>query len=135
MRFKIFLLLLSASVLSAQIFWPGTRGPVGPTGPRGVTGPTGPSGTGPTGPTGPTGARGATGPTGANGATGPTAVTASSQIFVTYDSSLGSKLGVTCNVTEPSLYGITNRVAGTSFTLTGTASVTNPACFSYFIIN
>lgn len=64
-----------------------------------------------------------------------TAVTANSQIFVVYDSSLGTKLGVTCNTTIPALYGVTARTAATSFTLTATAPVTNPACFSYFIIN
>jgi hypothetical protein len=64
-----------------------------------------------------------------------TAVTANSQIFLMYDSSLGTKLSVTCNVTEPALYGVTAKVAATSFTLTSTASVTNPACFSYMIIN
>jgi len=64
-----------------------------------------------------------------------TAVTANSQIFVVYDSSLGTKLGVTCNATIPALYGVTARTAATSFTLTATAPVTNPACFSYFIVN
>jgi hypothetical protein len=65
-----------------------------------------------------------------------TAVTANSQIFVMYDSSLGAKLGVTCNTTEPGLYGITARTAATSFTITvGVAPITNPICFSYFIVN
>ena len=64
-----------------------------------------------------------------------TAVTANSQILVFYDSSLGTKLGVTCNTTEPALYGVTARVAATSFTLTSSAPITNPACFSYIIIN
>jgi hypothetical protein len=64
-----------------------------------------------------------------------TAVTANSQIFLMYDSSLGTKLSVTCNTTEPGLYGVTARVAATSFTITATVSVTNPICFSYFIIN
>jgi hypothetical protein len=64
-----------------------------------------------------------------------TAVTANSQIFLTYDSSLGTKLGVTCNVTEPALYGVTARTAATSFTITATAPTTNPACFSFFILN
>lgn len=64
-----------------------------------------------------------------------TAVTANSQILVMYDSSLGTKLGVTCNVTEPALFGVTARVAATSFTITATAPITNPACFSYFIVN
>ena len=64
-----------------------------------------------------------------------TAVTANSQILMFYDSSLGTKLGVTCNTTEPALYGVTARVAATSFTLTSSAPITNPACFSYIIIN
>ncbi len=63
------------------------------------------------------------------------AVTANSQILVTYDSSLGTKLGVTCNVTIPALYGVTARTAATSFTITATAPITNPACFSYSVIN
>ena len=64
-----------------------------------------------------------------------TAVTANSQIFVMYDSSLGTKLSVTCNTTIPALYGVTARTAATSFTSTATAPATNPACFSYFIVN
>ena len=64
-----------------------------------------------------------------------TAVTANSQIFLIYDSSLGTKLSVTCNVAEPALYGVTARVAATSFTITSSAPITNPACFSYFIVN
>lgn len=64
-----------------------------------------------------------------------TAVTANSQIFLMYDSSLGTKLGVTCNATEPALFGVTARTAATSFTITATAPITNPACFSYFIVN
>lgn len=64
-----------------------------------------------------------------------TAVTANSQIFVMYDAGLGTKLSVTCNATEPALYGITARTAGTSFTIGASVSTTNPACFSYFIVN
>lgn len=64
-----------------------------------------------------------------------TAVTANSQIFVMYDSSLGTKLSVTCNVTEPALYGVTARTGGSSFTITSTSPTANPACFSYFIVN
>jgi hypothetical protein len=64
-----------------------------------------------------------------------TAVTANSQIFLQYDSSLGTKLSVTCNATEPALYGVTARTGGTSFTITATSPVTNPACFSFFIVN
>jgi hypothetical protein len=32
-------------------------------------------------------------------------------------------------------YGVTARVAATSFTITSSAPITNPACFSYFIVN
>lgn len=67
-----------------------------------------------------------------------TAVTANSQILLTPDSSLGTKLSVTCNTDEAAvgLYKVSARTAATSFTiaLTGT-TVTNGACFSYFIIN
>jgi hypothetical protein len=64
-----------------------------------------------------------------------TAVTNTSDIVVTFDSSLGTKLGVTCNTTIPSLFGVTARSTGSSFTLTATASITNPACFNYLIVN
>lgn len=64
-----------------------------------------------------------------------TAVTANSQILVTFDSSLGTKLGVTCNTTIPALYGVTARTAATSFTITSTAPITNPACLGYLVIN
>lgn len=64
-----------------------------------------------------------------------TAVTANSQIFVQYDSSLGTRLSVTCNTT-PALPAVTARTAATSFTITVPAApVTNPACYSYFIVN
>ena len=63
-----------------------------------------------------------------------TAVTANSQIIVTWDSSLGTKLSVTCNTT-PTLAAVTARTAATSFTITTSAPDTNPACFSYSIIN
>jgi hypothetical protein len=64
-----------------------------------------------------------------------TAVTANSTILLMYDGSLGTRLGVTCNATEPALYGVTARTAGTSFTVTATAPITNPACFGYAILN
>lgn len=64
-----------------------------------------------------------------------TAVTAASQIFLMFDSSLGSVLSVTCNTTEPALYGITARTASSSFTITATMPSVNPACFSYLIVN
>jgi hypothetical protein len=64
-----------------------------------------------------------------------TAVTANSQIQLTFDSSLGTKLGVTCNSTFVQPY-VTARTAGTSFTVTvGSAPTTNPACFSFSILN
>jgi hypothetical protein len=65
-----------------------------------------------------------------------TAVTANSQIFVQEDSSLGTKLSVTCNTTTGRDYTVSARTAGTSFTITASAApVTNPACLSYFIVN
>ena len=64
-----------------------------------------------------------------------TAVTANSQIFAIFDQSLGTKLGVTCNSTTANPH-IGARVAGTSFTIhVNVSPITNPACFSYFIIN
>jgi hypothetical protein len=59
----------------------------------------------------------------------------------TEDSSLGAKLAVTCNTTSivaaaSAGFGVSARVAATSFTLTvAVTPVTNPECFSYFIIN
>lgn len=64
-----------------------------------------------------------------------TAVTANSQIFVQYDSSLGARLSVTCNTT-PALPAVTARTAATSFTITVPAGpITDPACYSYRILN
>jgi len=63
-----------------------------------------------------------------------TAVTANSEISLTFDSSLGTRLGVTCNTT-PSLLSVSARTAGTSFTITTAAPTTNPACITYSIIN
>jgi hypothetical protein len=63
-----------------------------------------------------------------------TAVTANSQIQLTVDSSLGTKLSVTCNTT-PSLLSVSARTAATSFTVTSSAPITNPLCFSYTIVN
>lgn len=68
-----------------------------------------------------------------------TAVTANSQIFVTADDTLGTKLSVTCNTTAATLAGglaITARTAGTSFTVSNNVAVsTNPLCISWFIVN
>jgi len=63
-----------------------------------------------------------------------TAVTANSQIIVINDDSLGTKLSVTCNTALDQVF-VSARVAATSFTITGTAPVTNPNCYSYLIIN
>jgi hypothetical protein len=64
-----------------------------------------------------------------------TAVTANSEIFIQYDSSLGTKLSVTCNTTV-ALPAITARTGGTSFTITVPAApAVNPACYSYHIVN
>lgn len=66
-----------------------------------------------------------------------TSVTANSQIFISEDDTLGTKLGVTCNTTLAArTYEISARTAGTSFQITSSAApVTNPACLSYTIIN
>lgn len=64
-----------------------------------------------------------------------TAVTAISQILVMFDSSLGTRLSVTCNTVAQAPY-VTTRTAGTSFTVSVTSNfVTNPGCLSYSIIN
>ncbi len=67
------------------------------------------------------------------------AVTANSQIHVTRDNSLGTKLSVTCNTQAASALGtpvVSARSAGTSFTiLIETGPTTNPMCLSYSIIN
>lgn len=65
-----------------------------------------------------------------------TAVTANSQIKLQEDSSLGTKLSVTCNTTPATTAPtVSARVAGTSFTITTTVPTTNPRCFSYSIVN
>lgn len=65
-----------------------------------------------------------------------TAVTANSQIFVAEDSSLGTRLSVTCNTTLGRSYAVTARTAATSFTWTASAApAANPGCYSYFIVN
>jgi len=67
-----------------------------------------------------------------------TAVTANSQIFLTIDESLGTKLSVTCNTTLATLVQpvVTLRTPATSFTIQINATLaTNPACVSYFIVN
>jgi len=65
-----------------------------------------------------------------------TSVTENSQIFVNQDSSLGTKLGITCNTVATRVYSISARVPGTSFTIKSSANpATNKACLSYFIVN
>lgn len=65
-----------------------------------------------------------------------TAVTANSQIFIQEDSSLGTKLGVTCNTTIGRSYVVTARTAATSFVITASAApLTNPSCLSFFLVN
>ena len=68
-----------------------------------------------------------------------TAVTANSQILLTADDTVGTRLSVTCNSTLATLVGgmaITARTAGTSFTITFNGTIaTNPLCVSYSIIN
>jgi hypothetical protein len=68
-----------------------------------------------------------------------TAVTANSEIRVTPDASLGARLGVTCNSTAATAFagfGVSARTPGISFTISTTGTVaTNPACYSYTIVN
>jgi hypothetical protein len=68
-----------------------------------------------------------------------TAVTANSQIILTRDNSLGTKLGVTCNTQSSLVLGTpypTVRVAGTSFTIgLDVAPTTNPLCVGYLVVN
>lgn len=65
-----------------------------------------------------------------------TNLTANSEIFIQEDSSLGTRLSVTCNTTAGRTYTVTSRTAGTSFVITTSAApITNPACLNYHIIN
>lgn len=68
-----------------------------------------------------------------------TVVTANSVIQITPDSSLGAKLGaITCNTTVATVgtWSVTARVAATSFTVSVSGTVgTNPACFSFSVMN
>jgi hypothetical protein len=64
-----------------------------------------------------------------------TAVTADSQILLTFDASLGGRLGVTCS-SVPLQPFVSARTSGTSFTLNVSSSpASHPACFSFFIVN
>jgi len=65
-----------------------------------------------------------------------TAVTANSEIFVFEDSSLGTRLGVTCNATAGRTFQATARTVGTSFTITASATpAANSACLNYLVVN
>src|SRR5581483_10791628 len=65
-----------------------------------------------------------------------TPVTANSDITITEDSSMGTRLSVTCNTTTGRTYSVTTKTAGTSFVITASAApATNPACLSYHIWN
>jgi hypothetical protein len=66
-----------------------------------------------------------------------TAVTANSQIFLQFDATLGTALGVTCDGTPNGVYWVNMRsTSGTiGFTVKMAANPTNNACFSYLIVN
>lgn len=69
-----------------------------------------------------------------------TVVTANSEIFVFESDTAvtGTALGVTCNTSttvNPATRLLASSVAATSFTINLGTVTTNPACFSYFIIN
>ena len=80
----------------------------------------------------------ATNATGATCTVNTTAVTGASQIFVTEDETLGALLGVTCNTSTtviPTSRLLSARSAATSFTINLGTVTTNPACFSYLLVN
>lgn len=65
-----------------------------------------------------------------------TTVTANSQIFVTEDSSLGSRLGITCNTATNRNYRISARTPGANFTIkSNSIPAMTKACLSYWIVN
>lgn len=68
-----------------------------------------------------------------------TAVTANSEIHITEDASLGTRLGVTCNIQADSALGTPhpgNRSNGTSFRVDiDVAPTTNPRCFGWSFLN
>jgi hypothetical protein len=71
-----------------------------------------------------------------------TGVDANSQVFLTPTeaTTVGTRLGVTCNTTAATVLAVlaeTARTSGTSFTVTTAAATvaTNPLCFHWFIIN
>ena len=64
------------------------------------------------------------------------AVTANSQILIIEDSSLGTRLGVSCNKTTGRTYMITDRAPGVSFTVSSSsAPIDHPACLSFQLLN
>jgi hypothetical protein len=64
------------------------------------------------------------------------AVTVESQIFLTEDSSLGAKLGVTCSAKSGLIFRINKRTAGSGFSVTANVALEDhPACLSYHVIN
>ena len=82
----------------------------------------------------------ATNATGATCKVNTTAVTANSQIFVfeSDTAATGTALGVTCNTSTdvlPTSLLLASSIAATSFTINLGTVTTNPACFSYQIIN
>jgi hypothetical protein len=82
----------------------------------------------------------ATNATGATCTVNTTAVTANSEIFVFESDTTvtGTALGVTCNTSttvNPATRLLASSVAATSFTINLGTVTTNPACFSYHIVN
>jgi hypothetical protein len=82
----------------------------------------------------------ATAATGGTCQVNTTAVTANSEIFVfeSDTTATGTALGVTCNTSTtdiPTSRILAAYVAATSFTINLGTVTTNPACFSYFIVN
>lgn len=64
-----------------------------------------------------------------------TAVTANSEISLTFDTTQGSHLGVTCNTTAQQAY-ISGRMPGTSFTISVPSSFSiNPGCIGFHVKN
>ncbi len=82
----------------------------------------------------------ATAATGATCQVNTTAVTANSQIFVQEDDAayVGTRLGVTCNTSTnvlPASRLLASGTANTGFTINLGTVTTNPACFSFNIVN
>lgn len=82
----------------------------------------------------------ATNATGATCTVSTTAVTASSEIIIQESDTTvtGTRLGVTCNTGTnvlPASRLLASSIAATSFTINLGTVTTNPACFSYWIVN